>query len=220
MSDKSPPELGRLLESTSFAEREQAWRAFLDSYSRLLLRTAHSLGGDHDAVMDRYAYILDWLQRDDYARLRAYVPDGRCQFSTWLVVVARRLCLDHHRRLYGEASAASDPGAAERRATRRRLVDLVREQIEVAELSGPSTDSPDWGVRSLELGKTLEDAVAALEPGDRLLLKLRFEFDLPMREIADIVRAPSVFHLYRRLRHILAGLRESLARQGIEDSVP
>lgn len=220
MPDKCPPELDRLLESTDSAAREEAWTAFLDSHSRLLLRTAHSLGGDHDAVMDRYAYILDWLQRDDYARLRAYVPDGRCRFSTWLVVVSRRLCLDQRRRRYGEASTASDPGAVERRATRRRLVDLVGEQIDVADLSGPSIEGPDWGIRSLELGKALEEALAAVEPRDRLLLKLRFEFDVPMKEIADIVRAPSVFHLYRRLRRVLDGLREALARQGIKDSVP
>lgn len=220
MPDKCPPELSRLLETTKPGEREQAWTAFLNSHSRLLLSTAHSLGGDHDAVMDRYAYILDWLQRDDYARLRAYVPNGRCKFSTWLVVVARRLCVDQRRRLYGEASTASDQGFMERRATRRRLVDLVGEQVEGVELSGPSTDSPEWGVRSLELRKALEDALANLDTQDRLLLKLRFEFDLPMREIADILPAPSVFHLYRRLHRILDGLREALSRQGIKNSVP
>jgi DNA-directed RNA polymerase specialized sigma24 family protein len=48
--------------------------------------------------MDGYAYVLEALRSDDYRRLRAYAADGRSKFSTWLVVVARRLCLDLHLR--------------------------------------------------------------------------------------------------------------------------
>ena len=83
------------------AERERAWSEFLEVHSGLMLHVARSLGGGHDDVMDRYTFMLESLERDDYRRLRGFVADGRCTFSTWLIVVSRRLCLDHHRKRYG-----------------------------------------------------------------------------------------------------------------------
>ena len=44
--------------------------------------------------MDHYAFMLDRLQEDGFHRLRAFAGDGRGQFTTWLVVVARRLCVE------------------------------------------------------------------------------------------------------------------------------
>lgn len=219
MSDGLPPELGKLLSSSDPSEREAAWTAFLDRYSRLLLRVAHSLGGGHDAAMDRYAYVLEWLRRDDFSRLRTFVPDGRCQFSTWLVVVARRLCLDHGRRRYGRP-AASGSDAAERRSSRKRLADLVGERLDLDSLEGPSTSSPDSELREQELKTALDTAIGELDGSERLLLKLRFEFDLPVREIAEMMRAPSVFHVYRRLNSSLERLRGELTRLGVVDPEP
>jgi RNA polymerase sigma factor (sigma-70 family) len=169
--------------------------------------------------MDRYAYVIEWLRRDDFARLRGYAPDANCKFTTWLVVVARRLCLDYRRRRYGEADWA-DEAAMERHAARRRLSDLVGEQIDLADLSGPSTDSPDWEVRSTELRSGLENALRDLGPQERLLLKLRFEFDLPAREIAELMNFPTPFHVYRRVNHLLSLLKSNLVREGIKDPIP
>ena len=85
--------------------RERAWADFLSGSSAILLRVARIMGGDEDAVMDRYAFILDALSRDDYKRLRAYVNDGKSSFDTWLAVVARRLCMDEYRGRYGRAQS-------------------------------------------------------------------------------------------------------------------
>lgn len=219
MSDALPPELASLLASDDGSARDDAWAAFLDRYSRLLLSVVHSLGGGQDAAMDRYAYILEWLRREDYARLRTFVPDGRCQFSTWLVVVARRLCLDQARRRYGHASPARGE-AAERRGVRRRLADLVGERIDLDRLEAAGTASPDADLRGRELKAALDKAIAELDGSERLLLKLRFEFHLPVREIAEIVTAPSVFHVYRRLNRTLERLRGELARHGVVDPEP
>ena len=90
---------------------------------------------------DGYAYLLDRLQADDFARLRAYAADGRARFSTWLVVVAQRLCIDFHRSRYGRIREAQDPGE---RAARRQLHDLVGDVIDIEALPG-RTSSPDLG---------------------------------------------------------------------------
>lgn len=219
MSDGLPPELDQLLNSSDPNDLEAAWAAFLGRYSRLLLRVAHSLGGGQDAAMDRYAYVIEWLRRDEFSRLRTFVPDGRCQFSTWLVVVARRLCLDQARRRYGRPGG-SDGHAAERRSSRRRLEDLVGEKLDLDSLQSPSTSSPDSELREQELKMALDAAIADLDGSERFLLKLRFEFELPVRQIAELVSAPSVFHVYRRLNSALERLREDLTSRGVVDPEP
>ena len=102
-----PPELTRLLETTDSKNREAAWDAFIEKFHRLLMRVAHSIDDHYDARMDRYAYMLEQLRAGDYRRLRRYGPQSRAQFSTWLVVVARRLCVDFHRETHGRQRPTS-----------------------------------------------------------------------------------------------------------------
>ncbi|MDF2774004.1 MAG: hypothetical protein K0S86_3501, partial [Geminicoccaceae bacterium] len=96
-----PAPLSALLEASDVRSRDEAWAAFVSCYSPLIMRVARLLDRDADAVMDRYAFALDHLRRDDCKRLRQYAADGRGEFTTWLVLVVRRLCLDEHRRRYG-----------------------------------------------------------------------------------------------------------------------
>ena len=216
MADAPPQELAGLFDAPDPPTREAAWDAFVATHSRLLLHTARSLNHDHDAAMDSYAYVLEALREDGHRRLRAFSADGRGKFSTWLVVVARRLCLDFRRHKYGRARAAS-PEGREQRAARRRLVDLVTDEIDVANLVRAETD-PATDVQDRERSATLHAALRALPPSDRLLLTFRFEDELSAREIAQIMGIATPFHVYRRLNHVLAGLRETLRRQGLESA--
>jgi DNA-directed RNA polymerase specialized sigma subunit len=61
---------------------------------------------------------------------------------------------------------------------------------------------------------------AALAPQDGLLIKLRFEDELPMPEITRILGFPTRFHAYRRLTHALAELRRTLEGSGVRDAAP
>jgi RNA polymerase sigma factor (sigma-70 family) len=194
---------------------EEEWAAFVAEHSRLLLNAARSVTSDHDAAMDGYTYILEQLREDDYRRLRAFVPDGRSRFTTWLVVVARRLCLDHRRQRYGRVRD-DDPAAA--MATRQRLLDFVTEK-DPDEIASTSVD-PEQSLQLHELHDVLEAALARLDPADRLLLKLRFEDELPAREIAAVLRLPTLFHVYRRLNALLPELRAALRKRGVEDPEP
>jgi DNA-directed RNA polymerase specialized sigma subunit len=71
-------------------------------------------------------------------------------------------------------------------------------------------------IRSEELATMLRLAVAELDPPDQLLLALRFTDDRPVREIAIMLGLPTVFHVYRRLRIVVAALRRSLAGRGVD----
>ena len=171
------------------------------------------------SVMDAYAYVLERLRADDCHRLRDYAPDGRTKFTTWLVVVARRLCLDLLRRRYGRpppASAGGDP--AVQRAVRRRLVDLVA-GADPDEIAGPDAD-PTQSLNAADVSRTLTLATSRLDADDRLLLKLRFDDDLSAPEIARLLGLPTPFHVYRRLIFLFGELRGALRERGIHGAEP
>jgi RNA polymerase sigma factor (sigma-70 family) len=212
-----PTALEFLLARRDDTSREQAWADFLAGCSDLLLRVARIMGGDEDAVMDRYAFILDALSRDDYRRLRAYVNDGKSSFETWLAVVARRLCMDEYRGRYGRAQADNE-GAAERRSARRNLTDLVGNELGLDELPAYRDAVPDTALEEREWRATIDAALARLDTEDRVILRLRFEDDVSVPEIARLLRLGSPFALYRRLKRILTTLRKALEAGGISDA--
>ena len=164
--------------------------------------------------MDSYAFVLEALHEDGHRRLRAYSADGRGKFSTWLVVVARRLCLDYRRHKYGRSRDASPEGRASH-AARRRLADLVSDEIDVTNAVPTETD-PAIELQQRERSTTLESALRVLSPRDRLLLTLRFEDELSAREIAEVTGMATPFHVYRRLNHVLDALRATLRGRGLE----
>jgi len=192
---------------------------FVETHSRLFLHTARTLGRDYDAAMDAYAYLLEQLRRDDFHRLRAYTSQSRCKFTTWLVVVARRLCLDRVRQRYGRLHGTG-PQSREAHGVRRRLVDLLAEELDASELADPADDNPETQLRASELNRALLSALMGLEPRDRLLLKLRFADELAAREIGHVMGFTTPFHVYRRLNTLLGQLRTTLARRGVRDSEP
>jgi RNA polymerase sigma factor (sigma-70 family) len=217
MGAEPDPRLVSILEASDPVVREEAWSALVREYSPLLLHAARTLGGDRDVVMDRYSFILESLRQDDFHRLRTYAFDRRTKLSTWLIVVATRLCLDHHRHRYGRKRTKSQSAKRERQSQRRSLVDLAGVDIDPDQIPDEASGTPDQPVRKGELSAALEDALATLEPRDRLLLHLRFEEGLSVPRIAGTMGFASPFHAYRRLTQLFAELRLRLQGRGIED---
>lgn len=169
--------------------------------------------------MDAYAHALGALREDNFRRLRAYVPEPNSKFSSWLVVVVRRLVRDHLRHRYGRSRSKRRENQDEQQ-TRRRLEGLLVERIDPDELETSAEGGPDADLRRHELLEAVRRAVDELAPTDRLLLALRFEDDRPVKEIARLLQLPTVFHVYRRLGHALDRVREVLVRRGVEDGEP
>jgi RNA polymerase sigma factor (sigma-70 family) len=207
-----PDEVARLLAAAPGPDAEAAWSAFLATYSDLLLRVASAFGPGYDGALDRYAYMLDELRRNDCHRLRGFRAVGCSRFSTWLVVVARRLCLDQYRLRYGRARDGSGGVGTEgdARTARRRLSDLAGTVEDLDLLADPGLSDPaerlDADHRRAALGRAIE----SLPPGDQLLLRLRFEEELSAREVAALLGLPTPFHVYRRLAGVCARLRVRL----------
>lgn len=218
-----PPELERLLDGAAHpGDQDDVWAALVAKYSRLLMTVARDVAPEHDAAMDAYAFVLERLREDDCRRLRGFVADGRSSFTTWLVVVTRRLCVDHYRRRYGRAPrGGGDPSLARSaRLARRRLFDLAPASVDLTTLIDADTLDPEATMRTAQRDGMLGCAIETLEPVDRLLLKLRFEDDLSAREIATLLQFPSPFHVYRRLATVCGSLRRMLVARGVEDVVP
>jgi RNA polymerase sigma factor (sigma-70 family) len=214
-----PLTLSRLNKAIDDTQRDEAWAEFVAAHSDVVLHTCRSVLRDHDAAMDAYAFVLEALREDGHRRLRAYVPDGKTKFATWLLVVTRRLVLDHIRHRYGRSRSSDETRRADQVA-RRRLEDLLADEIEPDQLPGASRDSPDAAIRREQLIGALRRSVAELRPEDRLLLVLRFVDERSVKDMARTLRLPSVFHVYRRVSSVLTTLRERLRRSGVDEAEP
>jgi RNA polymerase sigma factor (sigma-70 family) len=210
-----PPPVERLLRAGDAVTREDAWAAFVAEYSRLILHVARAQTDSHDDAMDRYTHVLQQLRADDLRRLRMYQADGRGKFTTWLVVVVRRLCQDAARQRYGRHR-----GASEKHPERRELADLVGSGFDLDLLPDDGGLLPDDEMRARDMREALTVGLDQLETADRLLLRLRFQDDVAVAEIARIFSLPSVFHVYRWLNRVYAQLRATLQGLGIEDPNP
>lgn len=221
MGSTLPPELARLFDADDSVSRDQAWGVFVRRYSRLLFHAAKSTTDGYDDTMDRYTFVLDQLCEGDFQRLRRYASDGRTQFSTWLVLVARRVCIDYHRARYGRRRAdGPDCAPSDATTSRRQLVDLLGARIDIEAIADGARPSPELALRAAELRQALGNALAQLPAKDRILLKLRFEDDASAREIATMMSFPSQFHVYRRLTTVMGQLRRHLQSRGVGDPRP
>jgi RNA polymerase sigma factor (sigma-70 family) len=211
MATKLPQSIETLLLAPARGDVERAWADVLSDFSGLILHVARSTPGDHDAVMDRYLFVLEALRRDDFRRLRQYSVDGRGSFTTWLVAVARRLCIDCHRQRYGRTNAQA-PSAEQ--LERRELADLLTDSEALDTLAFPGM-TPDLEICAAETRYALDGALSRLDVSDRLLLRLRYEDELPVLEIAGLMGESSPFPVYRRIEKVLAFLRRELGLAGL-----
>ena len=224
MRSVMPAELARVLGASDAKALDDAWAAFVAKYTRLLLHVARSAIADREGAMDAYAVVLERLREDDHRRLRAHAADGRGKFITWLVVVVRRMCLDHERHRFGRAPRGVDESSArEERLVRRRLLNLASTSFGLELLASDEHEecpSPERALRERELHVALDGALSLLDPRDRLLLALRFGDELSASRIAKLVSLPTPFHVYRRLRQVLEALRAHLDSPGVVCSSP
>lgn len=82
---------------------EGAWHRFIDDYRRLLFGVIRRFARDPDETMDLFAHLCEQLRADGMSRLQRFRDDAAqpAAFSTWLVVVARRLIIDWYRKRDG-----------------------------------------------------------------------------------------------------------------------
>jgi RNA polymerase sigma factor (sigma-70 family) len=212
-----PPEVLALRDASAPAARDAAWERFVATHTRLLLHVTRSMVHDHDLAMDAYAWLLERLREYNARRLLVFTEGGRSKFTTWLVVVSRRMCVDFLRHRGGRTPAVAngtDP-LRDGTAMRRRLLFLAGERVDFEALRDLRT-TPDETMDRAERHEVLTAAVQELPSADQLLLSLRFNDEMEAADIARVMEFPSRFHVYRRLDRVLRQLRERLQARGID----
>ena len=219
MAEQLPPELSAVLDADT-QSAEEAWQRFLSKFSPLILHAARTASTGYDDAMDSYAYLIERFHENNFRRLRTYNADPRSKFTTWLVFVARRLCVDRKRQQYGRRQSEQSEAAENAREARRKLVDLTASQVDLTTIEDASGIDAENELRRHELKQLLDGALSELDPRDQLLLTLRFVDGLSAKEIAPIQSWPSPVHVYRRIDLLMGKLRSALARRGVDDPVP
>ena len=133
--------------------------------------------------------------------------------------VAQEVFLELFRRL---ATLESDGHVTNwlRRVTAHRLIDQAREWKRKPQAPLESVAEPAAPSRAgdLLLNDTLQQLVAALPEHARMIVILRFQEELELAEIAEIMDLP-LGTVKSRLQRALALLRDKLARRGVETSL-
>lgn len=97
----SDPGIAGLLKRLQSSDSLSAWQEFLHEYSPVFYQAARAYASSSDVAADCYLYVCEELARHNFRRLLKFKPDGSASFKTWLLVVARNLCLDWHRKRAG-----------------------------------------------------------------------------------------------------------------------
>lgn len=80
-----------------------AWRDFLDQYSKLILKIIWMNEHSYDRVMEKYLFICTKLSENNFSVFRTFKKDHYSnppEFAAWFSVVVRNFCIDAHRKQY------------------------------------------------------------------------------------------------------------------------
>lgn len=187
----------RLLGDLVSVGHEAAWSQFLELYSPVIFRVVRLFEYDADHVGDCFLFVCEKLSYGGFRRLRSFRLDGPARFSTWLAAVVRNLCLDWRRQKFG-----------------RQHTFESMEQL--SEPAGFDWEIPDGapGPEALAIRnrqrEALSRALGGLPAQSRLLVRLRFERDLTLAQVARLTGLKDAQTADRRLREVLEDLRDRL----------
>ncbi len=162
--------------ATRPAPAREPFQRFLDAHSRPVLAFLRAMVGEHDAE--------DCFQETLIAALRAYEGMDGAHPRAWVMTIARRKAIDHHR------------ARARRPEPRGEL---------------PERAAPVAGGGLGDLDGEVWRAVARLGEAQRAAVALRYAGDLAYREIATALDC-SEEAARRRVADGLAALRQEIDR--------
>ena len=161
-----------------------------------------------------FVHVLDRLMENNYARVNAF--QGRSTFKTYLVSITTRLAIDFYRHRYGKISKKSNP---EQITSKRSYLKVVP----ITDQENLSDEKPldhivikkedeDAGKRLEEI---LQSLVSDLSPEDRLLLKMKYDDDFKVSEIAALLNLDQK-RTYRKIDAILSSLKEKILKEHVD----
>jgi RNA polymerase sigma factor (sigma-70 family) len=165
------------------------FQAFLDEHLEPVRAFLRGMVGPNDAE--------DCLQETFLAALRAYPRAEPQNLRAWILTIARRKAIDHHRSRSGRARPVAEP----------------QELIE-SQAGRGRAPSPDGELGMSPRHSEIWAAVADLPPGQRAAIVLRFAIDLRYRDVGEALGTSeeaarqSVHEALKKLRTSAAQLKE------------
>ena len=161
-----------------------------------------------------YVHVLGKLMENNYARVNAF--QGRSTFKTYLVSITNRLAIDFYRHRYGKTSKKA---ADEQPVPKKNPLKIVpiKDQESLSDKKLLEDDVIDNEVKETKnrLEALVKTHLSDLSPEDRLLLKMKYEDDFKVSEIAGILKLDQK-KTYRRINSILAAFRDKIMDEGID----
>jgi RNA polymerase sigma-70 factor (ECF subfamily) len=187
---------GRLARDTEVARLK---RGDLDALSELITRYQNRVYRFLLRIVREPAEAEDLFQQT-WLRLAERIRhfDESRNFEAWLFTLARNLAIDHLRRIRPQSLDEPVPGDASGATAVDHLASRERPVIE--------------GILERERATRLADALEALPVSYREVVTLRFEEEMKLEEIAQVVGAP-LSTVKTRLRRSLEQLRTRLERK-------
>jgi RNA polymerase sigma factor (sigma-70 family) len=172
---------------TAMADALPPFQSFLDEHLAPVRAFLRGMVGPHDAE--------DCLQETFLSALRAYPRAEATNLRAWVLTIARRKAIDHHRARARGARPVADPA-------------------ELLDSRGASAEADGPGLGMSSRHSEIWTAVAGLPPGQRAAVVLRFAVDLRYREVGDALGTSeeaarqSVHEALKKLRSKAGDLKE------------
>jgi RNA polymerase sigma-70 factor (ECF subfamily) len=145
---------------------QAAWEAVVRQHWRKVFNVAYKFVGKHDEAED--------LAQDIFLKIFKALDtfDRRANFQTWIISIARNLCIDHYRSV-------------------RKERETIAREVDAGELTPASGDiSPEGELEQSDLRALLQRALEKLPVSLRTAVVLRDLQELSYQEIADRLRLP------------------------------
>jgi RNA polymerase sigma factor (sigma-70 family) len=145
---------------------QAAWEAVVRQHWRKVFNVAYKFVGKHDEAED--------LAQDIFLKIFKALDtfDRRANFQTWIISIARNLCIDHYRSV-------------------RKERETIAREVDAGGLTPASGDiGPDGVLERSDLRALLQRALERLPVALRTAVVLRDLQELSYQEIADRLRLP------------------------------
>jgi RNA polymerase sigma-70 factor, ECF subfamily len=168
-----------------------AFQALVERHRALVYRVAYQFAGNHHDAEDIAQEVFIKIFRS----LDRFRQDA--QLTSWIYRIVMNACIDHRRR---QLPAGSVPFGEE---AEQKLLNTPEE-----------SPGPEERAYAGELGDVLEDAIARLPNGQRLVFVMRHHQGLKLCEIADALGLAEGT-VKRQLHAAVHRLREALAAANV-----
>lgn len=159
-----------------------------------------------------YVYVLDKLMENNYAMINAF--QGRSTFKTYLFSIVTRLTIDFHRHRYGKTSKKSNPEQPAPKKNRLKIVSIIdQENLSDEEHLGETVINREDEEVKKRLEGIVKSHLSELSPEDRLLLKMKYEDNFKVSEIAEILKQDQK-KTYRKINTLLSSFKEEFLKEG------